>query len=208
MCDYFRWLIRARRAEPRDDLTSALIAAEADGAGLSEEEMIANLILLGVAGQETTTNLITTGVLTLLRHPEATARLRADPSRIPAAVEEMLRFESPSQHTARLAPHDLVLGGQAIRKGQAVIAVIGAANRDPGRFPDPDTFNIDRPDNRHLAFGWASHFCFGAPLARMEGQIAIEALLRRFPNLALVPSPLTWRENLGLRGLTGLPVTL
>jgi aspartate racemase len=126
---------------------------------------------------------------------------------IPSAIEELLRYESPSQHTARLAPEDTVLGDKQIRKRDAVIAVMGAANRDPDRFPDPDRLDICRSDNRHLAFGWAAHFCFGAPLARMEAQIAFESVLRRLPNLSLEPGPLMWRKNLGLRGLTALPVT-
>jgi cytochrome P450 len=129
-----------------------------------------------------------------------------DLSLIPSAVEELLRYESPSQHTARLAPEDTVLGETAIRKRQAVIAVMGAANRDPERFPDPDRLDISRQDNRHVAFGWAAHFCFGAPLARIEGQIALETMIRRLPRLALEGDSLTWRSNLGLRGLTALPV--
>ena len=127
---------------------------------------------------------------------------------MPSAVEELLRFESPSQHTARMAPDDMELGGKAIHKRQAVIAVMGAANRDPARFPDPDRLDLGRTDNRHVAFGWAAHFCFGAPLARMEGQLAFSGLLRRFPTLRLQPGPVTWRQNLGLRGLTALPVGL
>ena len=159
-----------------------------------------------VGGQETTTNLIGNGIVTLLRNPEQLARLRDDPALIPSAVEELLRYESPSQHTARLAPDDFVLGGKTIRKRQAVIAVMAAGNRDPERFPDPDRLDLARTDNRHLAFGWAAHFCFGAPLARIEGQIAFATILRRLPGLRLEPGPLVWRENLGLRGLTALPV--
>jgi hypothetical protein len=119
----------------------------------------------------------------------------------------MLRFESPSQHTARLAPTDRQLGGKQIRKRQAVIAVMAAANRDPERFPEPDRFDVARADNRHLAFGYAAHFCFGAPLARMEGQVAFATLLRRFEEIQLVPQDLVWRTNLGLRGLTSLKVS-
>ncbi len=160
-----------------------------------------------VGGQETTTNLIGNGVLTLLRNRAEMERLRANSSIIPSAVEELLRYESPSQHTARLAPEDLEMGGKQIRKHQAVIAVMGAANRDPERFPDPDFLDLTRPDNRHVAFGWAAHFCFGAPLARIEGQIAFETLLRRLPNLVLeLNRPLVWRHNLGLRGLTALHI--
>jgi hypothetical protein len=133
-------------------------------------------------------------------------KLRGNLTLIPSAVEEMLRFESPSQHTARLAPNDRQLGGKQIRKRQAVIAVMAAANRDPERFPDPDRFDVARADNRHLAFGYAAHFCFGAPLARMEGQIAFEGLLRRFENLHLPPQDMVWRTNLGLRGLTSLTI--
>ena len=134
-------------------------------------------------------------------------RPRDDLTLVPSPVEELLRFESPSQHTARICREDTELGGRLIRKGQAVIAVMAAGNRDPERFPDPDQLDLGRTDNRHLAFGWASHFCFGAPLARIEGQLVFEALMRRTSNLTLVPSPLVWRDNLGLRGLTKLPVT-
>ena len=179
-----------------------------DGAKLTEDEIIANLIVTMVGGQETTTNLIGNGLLTLLRNPAEMERLRADSSLIPAAVEELLRYESPSQHTARLAPADIEMGGKKIRERQAVIAVMGAANRDPERFPDPDRLDIARQDNRHLAFGWAAHFCFGAALARLEGQIAFEAILGRLPNLTLDPTPpLVWRDNLGLRGLNALPLS-
>ncbi len=160
-----------------------------------------------VGGQETTTNLIGNGMLTLLRHRDQLELLQSDFSLVPSAVEELLRYESPSQHTARLAPYDTELGGKAIRQRQAVIAVMGAANRDPERFPDPDRLDICRKDNRHVAFAWASHFCFGAPLARIEGQIAFETILRRMPGIQLAPGPITWRENLGLRGLVALPVT-
>jgi len=133
--------------------------------------------------------------------------LREDLSLIPSAVEELLRYESPSQHTARICPENTELGGQMISKGQAVIAVMGAGNRDPERFPDPDRLDLGRTDNRHLAFGWASHFCFGAALARIEGQLVFEALVSRTANLILEPRPIVWRENLGLRGLNALPVT-
>jgi cytochrome P450 len=208
MTAYFRAAVRADRDHPTEGLIHALASVEVEGDRLSEDEVIANTIVTMVGGQETTTNLIGNGVLTLLRHPDQVERLRREPSLTQPAVEEMLRYESPSQHTARLAPEDMQLGGREIRKRQAVIAVMGAANRDPARFPDPDTFDISRSDNRHVAFGWASHFCFGAPLARIEGQIAFEALLRRFPDLRLRPGPLVWRPNMGLRGLSTLPVIL
>jgi pimeloyl-[acyl-carrier protein] synthase len=207
MCSYFRSAMKEQRLHPREGLVSAMMEAEVEGAELTEEEIIANLIVTMVGGQETTTNLIGNGVLTLLRNPAEMERLRLDSSLIHSAVEELLRYESPSQHTARLAPADVELGGKQIRQRQAVIAVMGAGNRDPERFADPDQLDLGRADNRHLAFGWAAHFCFGAPLARMEGQIAFETLLRRLPNLELDPAAsLMWRHNLGLRGLTALPV--
>ncbi len=207
MTAYFRAAVREQREHPRDGLISAYLNAEIDGDRFTEEEVVANTIVTMVGGQETTTNLIGNGVLTLLRHQDQLERLKADMSLIPSAVEELLRYESPSQHTARLAPDEVMLGGKMIRKRQAVIAVMGAANRDPERFPDPDRLDIGRQDNRHVAFAWASHFCFGAPLARIEGQTAFATMLRRMPNLQLEPGPLTWRENLGLRGLTALAVT-
>jgi pimeloyl-[acyl-carrier protein] synthase len=159
-----------------------------------------------VGGLETTTNLIGNGVLSLVRSPDDLTRLRAEPRIMPAAIEELLRYESPSQHTARLAPEDVTLGGKTIRKRQAVIAVMAAANRDPDRFPNPDRLDFDRPDNRHLAFGWGAHFCFGAPLARVEAHIAFDTLFKRFAKLELTGEPLEWRENLGLRGLKALPL--
>ncbi|HLG71498.1 MAG TPA: cytochrome P450 [Chloroflexota bacterium] len=192
------------RAERGDNLITWLLESEEQGDHLSPAEIVANLIITMVGGQETTTNLIGNGMLTLLRHPEDMARLRADSSLLPSAVEELLRFEPPSQHTARLAPRDTLLGGQLIRERQAVIVVMAAGNRDPERFPDPDRLDLARPNNRHLSFGWAAHFCFGAPLARMEGQIAFETLLRRLPDLRQESAPLVWRQNLGLRGLTEL----
>ena len=203
---YFKAAIAEQRQKPRDGLIQALMSSEVDGDRLSDEEVAANSIVTMVGGQETTTNLIANGMLTLLRNPDHMARLRSDEQIMPAAVEELLRYESPSQHTARLAPEDTVLGGKQIRKRDAVIAVMAAGNRDPDRFPEPDRLDFDRPDNRHLAFGWAAHFCFGAPLARLEGHIAFETLLRRFPSLRLTDDKLAWRENLGLRGLKALPL--
>ncbi len=203
---YFHDAIREQRCRPRPGLVHDLMTAEVDGDRLSDEEVVANCIITLVGGLETTTNLIGNGVLALLRNPDQLARLRVHLDRIPTAVEELLRYESPSQHTARLAPDDVVLGGKSIRKRQAVIAVMAAGNRDPARFSDPDRLDLERSDNRHLAFGWAAHFCFGAPLARLEGQIAFDTLLRRFPVLRLTGEPLVWRENLGLRGLKALPL--
>jgi pimeloyl-[acyl-carrier protein] synthase len=207
MTAYFRDAIRRQKDLPREGLVHSLMAAGMDGDRLTEEEVVASSIVTMVGGQETTTNLIGNGVLTLLRNPGEMKRLQEDLSLIPAAVEEMLRYESPSQHTGRLAPQDTELGGRVIHKGQAVMAVMAAANRDPERFSHPDRFDVTRTDNRHLAFGYGAHFCFGAALARVEGQEMFEAMIRRVPDLALQPGPLVWRNNLGLRGLTALPVT-
>ena len=206
MTAYFHDRIRELKNIPRDGLVHSLMTAEIDGDRLTEEEVVANSIVTMVGGLETTTNLIGNGVLTLLRNPGEIERMQEDQSLIPSAVEEMLRYESPSQHTGRLAPEDVEWEGKLIRKGQAVMAVMAAANRDPDRFPDPDRFDVARTDNRHLAFGYAAHFCFGAALARVEGQEAFEAMVRRLPGLELQPGPLVWRNNLGLRGLTALPV--
>jgi cytochrome P450 len=206
MTAYFHGVLTGKRTSPNNGLVHSLATAEIQGDRLSEEEVIANCIVTMVGGQETTTNLLGNGMLALLRNQGELEKLRADLSLIPSAVEELLRYESPSQQTARLALRDTALGGKLIRKRQAVIAVMAAANRDPDRFPEPDRLDIKRENNRHLAFGWAAHFCFGAALARMEGQIAFEAILRRLGNVRLEPAPLTWRTNLGLRGLTALPL--
>jgi cytochrome P450 len=208
MTKYFRAAIETIRRRPREGLIHSFVTAEIEGDRFTEEEVVANTIVTMVGGQETTTNLIGNGVLTLLRNPKELARLRADFSLIPSAVEEMLRYEPPSQHTARLAPLDVDLGGKSIRKRQAVIAVMAAGNRDPERFPEPDRFDITRKDNRHLSFGWAAHFCFGAALARIEGQVAFEEMLRRLPAWSLGDAPLVWRTNLGLRGLKSLLMPL
>ena len=204
MTEYFRDAIRNHGE--RDGLIRDLATARVNGEQLTEEEVIANIIVTMVGGQETTTNLIGNGMLTLLRHPGAMQALREDEGLTASAVEELLRFEPPSQHTARLAPEDRVLGGQEIKKGQAVIVVMAAANRDPARFPDPERLDLGRQDNRHLSFGWGAHFCFGAHLARLEGRVALRAILKRYPELQLGDGPLGWRENLGLRGLVALPV--
>ena len=207
MIEYFRCRMRARTCPAHTGVVDAFMNAEVDGDRLSEEEIIANSIITLVGGLETTTNLIGNGLMSLLRNPQQLQILQTDPSLYPSAIEELLRYESPIQYTARLAPGDLDLGGKLIREHQAVIAVIGAANHDPDRFHDPDRMDITRQDNRHLAFGWGAHFCFGAPLARMEGQIALSTILRRLRNLALDPTALVWRTNMGFRGLEALPVT-
>jgi pimeloyl-[acyl-carrier protein] synthase len=207
MLSYFASAIRQLKLKPRDGLINSLLTAEVNGDRLTEEEVIANTIVTMVGGQETTTNLIGNGMLTLLRNPAEMEKLRSDPSFTSSAVEELLRYESPSQHTARLAPDDIELGGKKIRKREAVIAVMGAANRDPDQFPDPDRLDLIRKDNKHVAFGWGAHFCFGAALARIEGQIAFATILRSLPDLQLEPAKLVWRENLGLRGLNELKIS-
>ena len=207
MTAYFRDAARRQADGDGEGLIHALATAEVNGDRFTEEEVIANTIVTMVGGQETTTNLIGNGLLALLRNPGEMERLRTEPSIINPAVEELLRYEAPSQQTARLAPEDTEIDGNVIREKQAVIAVMGAANRDPERFPDPDRLDLTREDNRHLAFGWASHFCFGAPLARIEGEIAFSTMLGRLHDVRLKPGPLSWRANLGLRGLTALPIT-
>jgi cytochrome P450 len=206
MCAYFRHAIRS--GSLKDGLVKSLVEAEIDGQKLTEDEVIANAIVTMVGGQETTTNLIGCGMLTLFRQPEKLAELRdADPEIMPTAIEELLRYESPSQHTSRIATEDTLMGGKLIKKGTPVMAVMAAANRDPERFADPDALDFRREDNRHMAFGWAAHFCFGAPLARMEGKVAFRVLLDRLLNIALPEQKLEWRANLGLRGLKTLRVT-
>ena len=202
---YFRELIAERRSAPRDDMLSGLIAAEEAGDKLTEDELLATCILLLVAGHETTVNLIGNGTLALLRHPEQRKRLQEDPGLITTAVEELLRFDGPVQRTARIPSEDVTFGGKTIGKGEMVMPFIGAADRDPRQFPDPDRLDLGRTDNRHIAFGWGIHFCIGAPLARVEGQIAINTLLKRQPKLALAATP-QHRQSLTLRGLTTLPV--
>lgn len=206
MTDYFRRAIHEVDRPLADGLLKSLVEAEVDGDRLTEDEVIANAVVTMVGGQETTTNLIGSGMLTLLRQPDKLAELRGRPEIMESAVEELLRFESPSQHTGRICREDTLMGGKLIRKGEAVMAVMAAGNRDPERFDDPDHLDFERTDNRHLAFGWAAHFCFGAPLARMEGRIAFRKLLDRLNNVALAADRLEWRENLGLRGLKALPV--
>ncbi len=207
LAEYFRGLIAQRRAAPRADMLSELIAAEEAGDRLSENELLATCILLLIAGHETTVNLIGNGTLALLRHPGQLRRLREDPGLIGTAVEELLRYDGPVQRTARIPSEDVTFGSCTIAKGEMVMPFIGAADRDPAQFPEPDRLDIGRSDNRHIAFGWGIHFCLGAPLARLEGQIAINTLLRRFPRLALATDKPEFRQSLTLRGLASLPVT-
>jgi cytochrome P450 len=209
---YLRKLVERRRADPDDDLITALIRAEEAGDKLSEDELLAMAFLLLVAGHETTVNLIASGTLALLEHPEQTERLRRDPSLVKPAVEELLRYTSPVEMaTERYARQDAEIGGRRIPRGGLVLAVLGSANRDERQFEDPDVLDLARDPNRHLAFGRGGvHHCLGAPLARMEGQIALSAFLRRFPGarLAMAPESLHWRRGLFLRGLEKLPLVL
>jgi pimeloyl-[acyl-carrier protein] synthase len=205
---YVRGLIAERRKQPREDLISALVAIEAEGDRLNEDEMVATCILLLIAGHETTVNLIGNGMLALLTHPDQWDRLKADPMLIKSAVEELLRYDSPVQLTARWILDDFEFAGQQMRKGQQIITLFGAANHDPARFPDPGRLDITRDPNPHLSFGNGIHFCLGAPLARMEAQIAIATLARRLPDLRLVTDQPPRQPTLVLRGLRELCVTI
>jgi cytochrome P450 len=207
LADYFRAAVARRRQAPGRDLLTGLLRAEEAGTLLTEDELLSTAVLLLVAGNETTTNLIGNGLLALLRHPDQMARVWADPALVPAAVEEMLRYEGPVQFATRLAKVDFEMGGAAIRRGQAVYLVLAAANRDPAQFPDPDRFDVGRADNKHVAFGAGPHFCLGAPLARLEAQLAFRELIRRFPGGLRLGSPSPeYRPNFNLRGLKELPV--
>ena len=205
LVDYFRVLIAERRQRPREDLLSALLAAEAEGSILDEEELLATCVLLLFAGHETTTGLIGNGVMALLEQPGQLERLREEPALIGEAVEELLRYDSPIQATARRATVELELDGQRIRPGEFLTLIIGAANRDPARFDHPDVLDVARRDNRHLAFGYGPHFCLGAPLARLEGQIAMASLISELGVLELA-GPVQRRPHFFLRSLESLPV--
>ena len=208
---YNRKNIQLRRGSPRGDLVSALTRAEEAGDKLSEDEVVAMVGLLLVAGHETTVNLIGNSMLALLEHPDQMEKLRNNPTLINLAVEEFLRYSSPVEMaTERFAREDLTIAGVTICRGEMVFAVIASANRDERQFPNPDTLDITREPNRHLAFGLGNHFCLGAPLARLEAEIAITTLIRRYPHLriAVPTSSLRWRSGLLLRGLESLPVSL
>ena len=203
---HFQGLIARRRREPRADLLSALIAVEEAGDRLTEGELLATCVLLYVAGHETTVNLIGNGLLALLRHPAQWERLVAEPSAVPAAVEELLRYDGPVHRVGRIPDADVELGGRVIPAGSLVVALLGAANRDPAHFPEPDRLDVGRHPERHLAFGRGIHSCLGAPLARLEAQVALGSLLTRWPRLALATGTLEWRAGATLRGLAALPV--
>ena len=206
---YLTQLFERRRADPADDLVSALLQAEEQGDSLKEKELFSMMILLIIAGHETTVSLIANAVLALLTHPEELERLRRDPALVPTAVEELLRYESPVERTiTRWAATDVELGGRLIERGELVIAVLGSANRDASRFPNADTLDLDREDVRHVGFGRGKHFCLGAPLARIEAEIALTTLLRRLPGLRLATEPgeLAYRPIPLFRSLVALPV--
>ena len=204
---YLRSIFSQRRQSPQDDLISALLIVEQEGDRLSEEEMFGMCVFLLVAGHETTLALIGNSLLALLRQPDRKRTLQDDPALIETAVEEFLRYDSPIQHQTRVAGEDFELEGRQIRQGQRVLPMLGAANRDPAQFDDPDRLDIRRQPNPHLAFGYGIHFCLGAPLARLEGQIAIGAILRRMPALQLTTESLTWRVHTSMRNPEMLPVT-
>jgi len=206
---YLRRFFKVRRRDPQDDLASALIEAEEAGDKLSEDELLAMIFLLLIAGHETTVNLISSGVLALLEHPDQMERLRQEPALIKPAVEELLRYAAPVfMSTERYAREDVTLHGVTIPRGEMTLGVIGSANRDETIFQNPEQLDITREPNKHLSFGQGIHFCLGAPLARMEAQIAINTLLRRMPDLRLKVSSdsLHWRPSMILRGLDKLPV--
>lgn len=208
---YMRRLVKERRAAPQGDLISALVLAQEAGDALSDDEILAMIFLLLSAGHETTVNLIGSGALALMGHPDQLERLRAEPGLIRSAVEELVRFVAPvEQATERYAARDTAVAGVRIPRGELVVGVLASANRDPAQFDAPDTLDLGRANNRHLAFGMGMHYCLGAPLARLEAQIALNTLVQRAPGLRLaVPaSALTWRPSFVVRGLQRLPVTL
>src|SRR5688500_8784199 len=206
MAAYFRAMIAARRAKPQDDIMSGLVAAEERGDVLSEDELVATGILLLFAGHETTTNLIGNAVLALLRHADQADLLRGHPELAASAIEELMRYDGPTQAMVRVAAEDMTTHGKTVKRGDRIFTMINAANRDPMQFTDPDRVDLRRQNNRHIAFGYGIHFCIGAPLARLEGQLAVPALLRRYPDLRLAAEP-PWLPSLVFRGVKSLPVT-
>ncbi|MGE0825070.1 MAG: cytochrome P450 [Candidatus Binatia bacterium] len=208
LANYLRGVIAERRAQPRNDLISALLAAQEQDDTLSEDEIVGTCTLALFGGHETTTNLISSSTLALLRNPDQRRRLAENPSLIASAVEEFLRYDGPSKSMVRLALEDFDLRGKTIKKGQRLLLVQSAANRDPERFPEPDRLDIARQPNPHVAFGYGIHFCLGAPLARLEAQITLSSLFRRFPHLRLTSEQLEWHPTIVSRALKALPVTL
>lgn len=204
---YFEALFERRRREPRDDLITQLVQAEENGDRLTTAELRANVALLFAAGHETTVNLIGNGLLSLLRHPDQWQILRDDPSMIPNAIEEVLRYEAPVQAVSRTVAEPVELSGVPLRRSEIVVSLVGAANRDPAVFENPDRLDVTRKDLKPLSFGGGIHFCLGAQLARIEAAVVFETILRRLPKLRLLePDAPKWRPSFTLRGLTSLPV--
>ncbi len=203
---YFAPIVKERRADPQDDILSGLAQAEEEGDRLDEREMLTMLRLLLIAGNETTVNLIGNGMLALLRHPEQLQRLRDDPSLIPSAVEELLRYDSPVQLDLRRVVEDCDVNGFPVKRGDDIVLLIGGANRDPEQFEDPDGLDVGRGESSHISFGRGIHACIGAPLARLEARIAVEVLLERFSSIRLAGPPPRFRGSIVLRGLESLPV--
>jgi cytochrome P450 len=208
MTDFFRKTVAERRRNKGNDLISLLIDIEEDGEVLTEDELYAQCIALLFAGHETTRNLIGNGIYALLRHPQETAELRENPAMIRSAVEEILRYESPVQFTARVLKEDIEVCGQRIPKRWSVLCMLGAANRDPRQFKEPNQLNLKRLNNQHLAFSAGPHFCIGNQLARLEGQVALLNLVQRFPKMKLAAAQPRWAATFGFRGLESLPVML
>jgi pimeloyl-[acyl-carrier protein] synthase len=205
--EYFRGLIAEREKSPKEDLLSALVAVREHGDKLSEEELVSICVMLFVTGFDTPVHLIGNGMLALLRHPDQMEKLKREPAIIQSAIEELLRYDTPVQQIARMATENVEIGGKTIRSGERVILCPGAANRDPAQFTDPNKLDIARAENCHLAFSSGIHYCLGAALARVQGQIAINTLVQRLPDLKLHTDILEWREHIAIRGLKALPVT-
>jgi cytochrome P450 len=206
LTNYVIELSEARRKQPLEDLLTALVGAAEDGEQLTQEELVANVIILLSAGHETTSNLIGNGLLALLQNPDQMQKLREQPSLVASAVEEMMRYDNPVQIAYRSAAEEVEIGGKLIRKGQLVNSILAAGNRDPEHYSEPDRFDITRDEGRHLGLGLGIHFCLGAPLLRLEAQIAFTAMLHHFPKLYLATENLEWQEHPIFRGVKSLPV--
>ena len=205
MQQYFRDIYAKRRRQPEDDLITALVLAELEGDKLTEEEMVSSCVTILIGGHETTTYLIANGLYWLLQHPDQFRRLSEKPELAESATEEFLRYDGPFQRNRRIATRDVTIGDHTIEKGQLIMQLLGAANRDPAQFPDPDALDITRSPNKHLAFGYGPHFCLGAPLARLEAPVAYRSLLGRLRNIRIADDSLEWNNAL-FRGLKSLPI--
>jgi cytochrome P450 len=204
--NYFGEIIHQRKSQPKDDLLQAMINAEEQGTHLTEEELLSNCVLLLAAGHGTTTHLIGNGLVALLRNPDQLEDLRSHSEIITTTVPELLRYDGPVQMTSRLVKETLELSGKQIEAGQEVMIILGAANHDPVHFTDPDRLNLRRPESRHLSFGQGIHFCLGAPLARVEAEIAFTSLLNRLPNMRLATEQIDWWPSLVFRGQNQVPI--